>query len=78
MNAWEKLRQSNTMKVAAATILGAVVAYLTGTVDAAGAAAMAFTGLLQIFQRNRKLNNQPTGPGEFPGVDAGRAGGESS
>lgn len=65
----KKWWQSNTIRLGAATIVGAVAAYLSGQVDAGGAMALAVTGIVQILQREYSLKK--AGPGPFPGIDAG-------
>jgi hypothetical protein len=65
-----KYLQSNTVRLGAASILGAVAAYLSGQVDAGAAAALALTGVLQIVQRSIKLAQTPAEPGP-PGPGAG-------
>jgi hypothetical protein len=68
--------QSNTVRLALATILGAGIAYLNGQVDGAGAGLLILTGLLQLLQRTVKIRKEgkPPRPGEFPGIDAGGPG----
>jgi hypothetical protein len=73
---WEQIRKSNTVRGAVITVMGAGIAYLSGQVDWRGAALLALTGVYQIIQRGWKLNHEEaapktTGPGEFPGIDAG-------
>jgi hypothetical protein len=51
----KKWYQSNTIRLAAATILTAAAAWLSGQVDLAGALALALTGLLQLLQRGISL-----------------------
>jgi Zn-dependent protease with chaperone function len=50
--------QSNTIRLGLATILGAAAAYLSGQVDATGAAALVVTSALQILQREFSLKKE--------------------
>ena len=70
----KKWWQSNTIRLGLATIAGAAAAYLSNQVDEVGAAMMAFTGLLQVLQREKSLK-KPSAPAPFPGIDAGGPGG---
>jgi hypothetical protein len=54
----EKWWQSNTIRTGAATILGAIAAYLSGQMDAGSAVALAVTGIIQIVQRQCKLKQE--------------------
>ena len=67
----KKWWQSKTIWVGLTTIAGAAAAYFSGQVDEVGAAMMAFTGILQVLQREKSLRKAP---GPFPGVDAGGPG----
>ena len=73
----KKWWQSNTIRLGLATIAGAVAAYLSGQVDGVGAAMLAFTGLLQVLQREQSLK-KAAAPGPFPGIDAGGPGATGS
>lgn len=54
----EKWWKSNTIRMGAGTILGAIAAYLSGQMDAGSAVALAVTGILQILQRQHALKKE--------------------
>jgi hypothetical protein len=62
----KKWWQSKTIWVGLTTIAGAAAAYFSGQVDAMGALMMAFTGIVQVLQREVAL------------VKAAKAGGPGS
>jgi hypothetical protein len=71
----KKWWQSNTIRLALLTIVGAAGAYLSGQVDVGGAVALIITGILQIMQREYSLKKEPASPSaSFPGIDAGPGG----
>ncbi|MBW1991808.1 MAG: hypothetical protein JRI59_06780 [Deltaproteobacteria bacterium] len=51
--------ESNTVRLGAATILGAVIAWLTGQETGLGAVVLALTGILQILQRLQSPRTAP-------------------
>jgi hypothetical protein len=61
----KKWYQSNTIRLALATIAGALAAYFSGELTGAGAAALLVSGILQIIQREyalKKVAGAPAAP----------------
>lgn len=57
-NFWERLKQSNTIRLGFGQVIGSVIAVLGGELSWRQGAVVALIGVLQIIQREWKLKKE--------------------